>query len=148
MATEMYNYYSGQLDRLLQKVPSQAYDIVSKLQSEIIPFITERQLYEKGIDGKGKFLGHYSRYTIAMKKLQGAVYDHTTLLDTGDFYEGFFAFGENEMIIIGSNDGKTDELTERYGHDIFLLTVENTKIVNEEIILPALVKWFLSEIKI
>lgn len=148
MTTDIYKKYSAQLDRLQKEVPRQAYDIVTKLQSEIIPFITERQLYEKGIDGEGKFLAHYSKFTIALKKSKGEVYTHTTLHDTGDFYEGFFAFGEDSVIVIWSSDEKSEMLAREYGQDIFMLTVENNKIVNEEIILPALVKWFLSEIKI
>lgn len=147
MASEVLEYVS-QLQKLKSSVPRQAYEIVGRLQDKIIPFITERQLYEKGIDGKGKFLGHYSPYTIALKKQKGEVYSHTTLLDTGDFYEGFFALGKAQTIVISSKDSKRAELVERYGNDIFTLTVENNQIVNNEIILPALVEWLLTKLEI
>lgn len=148
MPTTVIAPYIKQLADIKKEVPSQAYKLVVKLQKEIIPFITERQLYDKGIDGKGKFLGHYSPFTIALKKQKGERYDHTTLLDEGDFYEGFFAFGESRLLIMSSRDTKTAELISRYGEDIFTLTVEHNDIVNETIILPALLEWFLDTLEI
>ena len=148
MPTRELQPYFKQLEQLRAGVADEAYSIVKTLQSEITSFITDLQLYDRGIDGKGKFLAHYAPYTIALKKLKGEVYTHTTLLDTGDFYEKFYAVGKYRMLFIGSRDIKTDDLVERYGPDIFTLTVEHEQTVNQELILPKLVEWFLNSIEI
>ena len=138
----------NQLEALKKQIPRQAELIAERLQSEIISFITERQLFDKGIDGKGKRLKPYSPLTITIKKQKGKVFNRTTLLDQGDFHKGFFLFAKGGFMFFSSKDFKTPELIEKYGEDIFVLTVENNKIVNQERILPELVKWFLSRLKI
>lgn len=140
--------YFKQLARLKTGAADQAYKIVATLQSEIIHFIQDRQLLDKGIDGKGRFLGTYAPYTIALKKQKGEIYTHTTLLDTGDFYEGFYVIGKYGNIHIFSTDQKAEDLVERYGPDIFTLTVDHSQIVNETLILPKLVEWLLNSIEI
>lgn len=148
MASRELQPYFDKLESLRADVERQTYRIVKELQSDITTFITELQLYDRGIDGKGRFLAHYAPYTIALKKQKGEVYTHTTLHDTGDFYEGFYAVGKYGLLFIYSTDDKAEDLEERYGSDIFNLTIENEKIVNEELILPELIKWLLDEIEI
>ncbi|MFT5668826.1 MAG: hypothetical protein ACI9DK_003031 [Vicingaceae bacterium] len=140
--------YIDQLKGLKSKAVPQAERIVLKLQDQIADYVREKQLFDKGIDGKGKFLGHYSSYTIALKKAKGEVYNRTTLLDTEDFYKGFFVTGRNKKIEIFSTDKKTKKLIDKYGKDIFLLTVENNKLVNDNLILPILIEWLINEIKV
>jgi hypothetical protein len=140
--------YITQLKGLKSKAIPQAERIVLKLQDQIAEFVTDKQLFDKGVDGKGKFLGHYSPYTIALKKAKGEPYNRTTLLDTEDFYNGFFVTGKNKKIEIFSTDKKTKKLIDKYGKDIFLLSVENNKLVNDNLILPMLIEWLINEIKI
>lgn len=136
--------YLKQLGILRKQTTKQAEIIVRQLQEQITDLVTDGQLLDKGVDGKGKFLGHYSSYTIALKKSKGEIYNHTTLLDTGEFYDDFFAIGKNGQIEIFSTNEKTPELIKKYGKDIFLLSVKNNKIVNDELILPKLIEWFLA----
>lgn len=138
--------YLQRLALLKKQVRPQAEKIVSQLQTQITDFVTEEQLLGTGKDGKGKFLGHYSSYTIALKKAKGEVYNRTTLLDTGEFYDDFFAVGKNSKIEIFSTNEKTPDLVKRYGKDIFLLSVENNKIVNDTLILPKLIEWLLQSL--
>lgn len=138
--------YIKALKILKNKTQSQAHKIVKQLQEQITDYVTERQLLATGKDGKGKFLGHYSTYTIALKKAKGEVYNRTTLLDTGEFYDDFFVIGKSGNMEIFSTNEKTPKLIKKYGKDIFLLTAEHNKIINEELILPKLVEWLLQEL--
>ena len=135
--------YIKKLAELKTQVTKQAESIVRQLDDEITDFVTEKQLLAKGKDGKGKLLKEYSSFTIAMKKGKGEIFNRTTLLDTGEFYDDFFTIGRNGNIEIFSTNEKTPKLVKKYGKDIFLLSVENNKIVNSELILPKLVEWLL-----
>lgn len=96
----------------------------------IIRLNTEDQLFDKGIDSKGRSLdsigGSYSPVTIEIKRSKGQRTDHITLKDTGDFY--------NTWDVIVSNDGfeptadpiKDDtNLFDEWGDDITGLTDES-----------------------
>lgn len=148
MPTAVMQPYFQQLARLKQQATAQAKIIVNELKGEIIPYITERQLFDRGIDGQGKRLKPYSPFTIAIKKQKGEVYNRTTLLDTGDFYEGFTLIAQNDEMIFYSSDYKTPELVSKYGKDIFTLTVEHNTEINDKIILPRLIEWLLNSIEI
>lgn len=100
--------------------------------STLIPLNID-QLYEGGIDSKGKSLGEYSPFTISVKKKKGQRTDHVTLRDTGEFYEAFFAETESWPVNIDSKDSKTEELKDRYGADIFGLTPQSTDELNDQI---------------
>lgn len=100
--------------------------------STLIPLNID-QLFERGIDSKGQSLGEYSPFTISYKKKKGQRYDHVTLRDEGDFYEGFFADADSWPVGINSKDSKTGELTDKYGDDIFGLTKDSTDELNEQI---------------
>ena len=139
------NPYLKQLAILKSQVQSQAEKIVKDLEDTITAFVTDKQLFDKGEDGKGKFLGHYSSFTIALKKAKGEVTNRTTLLDTGEFYDDFSAIGKSGNIEIFSTNEKTPKLVKKYGKNIFLLTVKHNKIVNQELIKPKLIEWFLKE---
>lgn len=131
------------LDRLEAEIESQAYKIVAEIQETILDFVREKQLYDKGIDGKGVRLEPYSPYTIALKRLKGEVYNRTTLLDTGDFYEEMYVTARDGKYFITSSDWKTPQLEGKYGKNIMVVTDENNKIINEEEILPRLIEWIL-----
>ena len=148
MPTAVMQPYFQQLARLKQQATAQAKIIVNELKGEIIPYITERQLFDRGIDGQGKRLEPYSPFTIAIKKQKGEVYNRTTLLDTGDFYEGFTLIAQNDEMIFYSSDYKTPELVSKYGKDIFTLTVEHNTEINDKIILPRLIERLLNSIEI
>lgn len=148
MPTAVMQPYFRQLATLKRMATAQAKVIVKELEKEIIPYITDKQLFDRGIDGQGKRLKPYSPFTIAIKKQKGEVYNRTTLLDTGDFYEGFHLITQNDEMIFYSSDKKASELKSKYGKDIFLLTVEHNTEINQKLILPRLVEWLLNNLEI
>lgn len=66
----------------------------------------------------------YTNFTIRIKASKGQETDRVTLLDTGAFYAGIFAKVEGEELVIDSTDGKSGDLKEKYGDDIFGLLNE------------------------
>lgn len=95
-------------------------------------FITEDQLYEKGVDGLGKPLGEYSPFTkqfkdtIAGRLGRDTRSDHITLKDTGAFYESIKVKLQKDGIKIDSDPVKDDDnLLDIYGKEILFLTEEN-----------------------
>lgn len=95
-------------------------------------FITEDQLFEKGIDGLGKSLGQYApstkffKRTIAGRLGRDTRSDHITLRDTGAFHSSIKVRLERDGIKIDSDPIKEDKnLLEVYGEEILFLTEEN-----------------------
>lgn len=138
--------YLEKLDRIEANLEAQAYKIIADIQEKILDFVREEQLYKKGIDGKGMRLEPYSSYTIALKKFKGEVYDRTTLLDTGDFYDNMYVHARGRMYFVDSSDYKAPDLKERYGDAIMVLTDKNNKIINEKEILPRLIEWMITQL--
>lgn len=62
------------------------------------------------------------------------------LFDTGAFYSGFIFANATFPLSITSTDSKTNELTGRYGKEIFGLTEENLSGYSKVFILPAVAK--------
>lgn len=134
-----------ELIQLKKEVPKQAEIIARKYKKEILDYIREKQLFEQGIDGKGKKLKSYKPFTIAIKKQKGEVYNRTTLLDTGSFYDKMdLIFTDQNAIGIFSRDEKTPDLLQKYGQNIFTFTVKNQKEINSKIFEENLIKWLLN----
>jgi len=138
--------FLDKLEKLDANVENEAYRIIAEVQDLILEFVQDKQLLNKGIDGKGEFLGYYSPYTIALKKLKGEVYTHTTLLDEGDLYEGMYITARDGKYFIDSSDSKTEMLKDKYGESIMILTDENNRIVNDKEILPRLSQWMIQNL--
>lgn len=147
MPTTAIAPYLDQLAKLKTQAEFEAYRIINELEPLILDYVRERQLFDKGIDGKGNKLKAYTPYTIALKKQKGQVTNRTTLQDTGDFYNDFYLIAKNKELDIFSSNEKTTELTEKYGDDIFLMTVDHEKQFNQEL-LTRLVEWLLNSIHI
>ena len=135
-----------ELKKMRAELPNQAKIISTKYKDVILDYIREKQLFEKGIDGKGDKLLKYSDYTIAIKKGNGDVYDITTLHDTGSFTDKMnLIYTDQNAIGIFSTDIKTPELIEKYGADIFTFTVDHQKEINEQIFLKNLITWMFQQ---
>ena len=133
-----------ELKTLKNKLPSEAKKIIFENKEYILDLIREKQLFELGVDGKGRKLKSYTPFTIAVKKNNNQPTNRTTLNDTGAFYEGFNLLTTDQLSIgIFSTDVKTPDLVEKYGSDIFIFTVDNNKKANE-LILNELYKWLLN----
>lgn len=134
-----------------------ARELVIDNADKIIEILQEWQL-SKGIYSDGKSMGEYSKYTqdysdegdpsVAIKpKPYGEAYNFQW---TGKTFEGMYLkhpVDENEYSIL-TRDGKQEVLKEAYGKELFKLTEDNNKWINENIIEPGLVKyveenWFL-----
>lgn len=134
-----------ELIQLKKEVPKQAEIIARKYKKEILDYIREKQLFEQGIDGKGKKLKKYKPFTIAIKKQKGEVYNRTTLLDTGSFYNKMdLIFTDQNAIGIFSRDEKTPDLLQKYGQNVLILTVKNQKEVDSKIFEENIIKWLLN----
>lgn len=133
-----------ELEQLKQDIPKQAKLIANKYKKEILDYIREKQLFDLGIDGKGKKLLEYKPFTIAIKRQQGQPTNRTTLFDTGSFYDGFdLIFTDQNAIGVFSRDAKTPDLIAKYGQDIFIFTESNIDKINTEIFEKNLIEWIL-----
>lgn len=133
-------------------IEGEAYRILAEIQNIVIELNTNEQLF-KGIDSKGqKLKPKYSRVRYARAKntvnpLPG--YGTPDLKLTGDFYRDFYLKAEPERkFSLFSSDEKAPKLQEKYGEDIFGLTADNEHKINFEEVLPRLIEWMLSNMKI
>lgn len=140
-----------ELENIKRDLPKEAQKIAKKYKDTILDYIREKQLFEKGIDGKGRRLidfEPYSPFTIVIKRQKGQPYDRVTLNDTGSFTDKMdLIFTDQNAIGFFSRDAKTPELIQRYGADIFTLTVDNRKEIDEKIFEVNLVEWVLKQIE-
>lgn len=110
----------------------------------IIDTIKESQLYDKGIDGRGRSLGHYSLSTLKYKREKAQKTSHVTLKDTGKFYESLYPVIDNLGFYIWSDEKITGWkreaaiLISKYGPYILRLTPENLNSLIREKIKPFL----------
>lgn len=117
-----------------------------KLEEDILILNQEDQLFEQGVDNKGRSLGEYAQTTIDYKKAKGQPYDHVTLYDEGDFYRGFHLENVNNKLYVDSSDSKTNDLGEKYGEDIFGLTDKNIAEFVNSYLKPAVIDRFKTEV--
>ena len=133
-----------ELEQIRKDLPNQAKIIANKYKTEILDYIREKQLFEQGIDGKGRNLLEYKPFTIAIKRQKGQPTDRTTLFDTGSFFRGFdLIFTDQNAIGVFSRDAKTPDLIEKYGADIFTFTENNIEEIDTKIFQDKLIQWIL-----
>lgn len=82
--------------------------------SELALDLNKVQMYELGIDAKGKELGDYAPSTRVAKQAKGQRYDHITLRDSGSFQDKMFLDTKQVPIFIGSKDSKVGVLERRW----------------------------------
>lgn len=88
-------------------------------------YVTEKQLFQKGVDGKGKRLKGYTRTTIRYKISKGQPADRTTTRDEGDFHASVQIDAFNDRFEVTSNVTHAKYLIKRYGQDILRPSFEN-----------------------
>lgn len=133
-----------ELEQLKKQVPEQAKAVADKFKKQILDYVRIEQLFKRGIDGQGKALKEYTNFTKSIKIDKGQPIDRTTLLDTGQFFAFFDLKIIDNKLDIFSTDSKSVKLIEKYGENIFNLTVKNNEIVNEDIFTENLIKWLLN----
>lgn len=115
--------------------------IILKFEQQILDIVRENQLYDKGIDGKGKALQPYAAYTVAYKRSVGQKTSNTTLEDSGNFYRSFQTdYGSFELEIFAT-DAKTPDIVKKYGNNLFEMTPQSLNTLSETIIRPNLIKY-------
>lgn len=119
------NVHSMNADVFMQKLLSD-----KGFQQAIIDLNTQNQLFDKGIDSKGKSLGIYRPLTIEIRREKGLQTSHVQLFFEGEFYASFHInVGLGYFEIDGNPIKPNMDLTERYGDDIFGLTDESKEIL-------------------
>lgn len=134
--------YLKNVQYVIANIDSETDSIIERKKDEILDLNRENQLYDFGIDSNGKrIFPLYKNATILFKRQKGDPYNRVTLFDTGAFYRGFDLLNRKGTINIFSRDSKSSELQDKYGNNIFGLTIENQKKYNYEIIKPELDKF-------
>lgn len=153
----MANYFNLSLGNFIYRLRKYKDILDDELRDEIIrnkevilKMITEEQLYNLGIEGRGIEIWSYQPYTastIRRKHKKGQPYDRVTLKDTGKFYSSLDIQFDNSGFYVTSSDEKANILLKRYGKTIFRLTDENLKILLNDYIKPSLKEKFKAYIK-
>lgn len=93
------------------------------------------QLFDLGIDSKGRDLGDYAPFTIEVKQASGLPYDHITLYQDGIFYRSFYVVPNSEGFKIEANPIREDtNLFLDFGADIVGLTADSKEILSRLIL--------------
>jgi hypothetical protein len=96
-----------------------------QIQNEILDWIREDQLMDKGVNASNEVIGLYSAFTESLdsSKVAGTPY---TLNDTGEFYRSMFIMILPNAIEIDADPIKVnDNLFDKYGNNIIGLTPES-----------------------
>ena len=102
-------------DQVIQDAIEETKDHIADLQAE--------QMH-KGQESTGDMINPPYRFsTVAIKRKKGQPSDRVTLQDTGAFYKGLYVNVTSDSVRIDSTDSKTTKLVEKYGPDIFGLSV-------------------------
>lgn len=153
----MANYFNTSLRNLIYRLRKYREILDEELKTEImrnkdviLKMITEEQLYDLGIEGRGIKIWSYQPYTartIRKKHKKGQPYDRVTLKDTGKFYLSLDIKFDEHGFYVTSSDGKAEVLLEKYGKTIFRLTNANLKILLNDYIRPSLKEKFKAYIQ-
>jgi hypothetical protein len=82
--------------------------------SELALDLNKVQMYELGIDAKGKKLGRYAYSTRVAKDRKGQRSDHITLRDTGEFQDAMVLDTKQIPVFIESKDSKVGIIMQRW----------------------------------
>lgn len=108
-------------------------DILNEMDEKVVTLV-QSQLAE-GRRGDGLLLPPYRESTKLIKKLNNTILmgERIALIDTGDFWKGFFATAYNGGIEVDSKEWKRDMLVERYGEPIFQLAPDSLESLVEDL---------------
>lgn len=138
----------GKLRSLLSRIENLTVDAVMDevwddqyLQSLVLDLNFQSQLYDKGIDAAGNFLGEYSPFTVQYKRtIAGQLgndtrTDHITLKNTGDFYRSGRFVKQQGGFSIEADTIKEggDDLAVEFGPHILGLTNESIQELIPEV---------------
>lgn len=103
------------IERVIKEMESLFDRVVKENEHIITEYISEDQMYEKGIGGTGKSLGDYSPVSIQLKKIKGQRTDHITGRDTGRMHNSLhIEQKKNEFSIEHDKEGYMEDFEDRY----------------------------------
>lgn len=131
------------IDELQDSVFSTLQETIIDNDFVITDFITEKQLYEKGIDGTGNPIKNqqtgrlgYTRTTIRIKKAKGQPTDRITTRDENKFHPSINIDAYPDRFEVSSNVGYAKYLIKRYGENIIRPTTSNMRKFFLEYFIP------------
>lgn len=108
--------------QLLEDLKTDVFTILQRAFNDeaevMVQEITQNQLFEQGVDGRGTKLAPYSNPYRRFKIAIGQPVDRTTLKLTGDFYDSIELVAFEQFAQITGNVEYTEHLVNRYGPDI------------------------------
>lgn len=126
------------IDSFQEKLFNTFQEVVNQFGFVIRDFVVNKQLFQKGIDGKGERLPGYQRTTIRIKLGKGQPVDRTTLHDTEKFVGSIVVDAFQDRFEISSNVTYDKFIIRRYGRDILRPTDENFEEFMINFFLPKL----------
>lgn len=126
----------NKFEKIYQQQDAELVAIIKRNESVVVALNTGQLMV--GLNSDGESLGEYASRSYADMKRTLNPRGVVDLKLTGHFHENFFVAVELPLTV-WSYDGKTDDLTKKYGRNLFGLTEENKKIfaigyVKEELI--------------
>lgn len=119
---------------------------VSSYNYVLKDYVTNKQLFQRGIDGSGKRLEGYARTTIRMKISKGQPVDRTTTVDEGKFHASIFVDAFSDRFEITSNVPHDKFVIKRYGKDVLKITENNMREFMKVYFLPNLKRYGIAKI--
>lgn len=118
-------------------------------EEETMEKLNAGQLFEGYRADDSPIEPEYTDKTKWFKMDKGQPIDRVTLKDTGYFHSSIFAEVENDGILFGATDPKTESLLEKYDQNEQLLNLSDNHVefLNEEIILPNAIKEMDKDLK-
>lgn len=107
-----------------------------KESADAIEVKNKEQMYAGESSTGGDILPEYKPLTVFIKTRKGQPTDRVTLHDTGSFYQGLYVSVNNDRIVTGSTDSKTEKLEDKYGENIFGLNDKFSIEVVQETMKP------------
>lgn len=101
-------------------------------------YVTNKQLFDKGEDGRGKRLQGYARTTIRLKISKGQPADRTTLRDKNKFHPTIEIRAYEKEYQITSNVTYDLYIIKRYGKDVLRVQDANFKQFLDTFFIPNL----------
>ena len=132
------------------KVSRVFFDFIRSIEKEIVE-LNRIQLNEESKDIYGQAIGFYSYATEIITKgakKKGEPFDAE---DTGSFLNKLYAKIQNNQVVFGSTDPKTELILESdnwLSTDLFGLTDEDLKKVIEERLLPFIINYYRKQLGI
>jgi len=129
-----------------QRVNNSLRESIESFDFVIKEMITEKQLYEKGEDGKKNKLAPYTLGYVRIKIKLNQPYDRTTLKLKGDFHASVEVIAYEDRMEIRSDVKHAKWLVKRYGKNILAPQAENMREFFVKYVIPDFRKRLLSDI--